>query len=70
MKELTKEQADRLKDLAIRTEVNLCQKDPGRLEELVKKDMYWLWTHHYLERLEESMDKERIVALLGFDPYV
>ena len=69
MKEFTKEQADKLKELAIRVEVGLCQQDPGRLEALVAKDMCWFWTHHYLEHLEKTMDKGRLVALLGFDPY-
>ncbi len=69
MKDITKEQADTLKELTLRVETTRCLSDPAYLAVILKRDMYWLWTHHYLERLEETMDRKLIVESLGFDPY-
>ncbi len=69
MRDFTKEEIERIKEVAVELEIEKCLADPRHLERLVRKDMYWLWMHHYIERLEQAIPKKDIAEKLGFDIY-
>jgi hypothetical protein len=68
LKTLSKEEFETLKEVAVESEVSRCLSDREYLESIIKKDIYWLWPHHLLERLLATMDKKEVVSKLGFDP--